>query len=120
MVTEEEKKFIHYWEKNRNKEKKVSRQFLIGLPIGLLFAVPIVLNFSAGWYKRANMWAQGHNDDKTGVVLTIAALLIVVFVAIFYRRHKWDLHEQQYRELLQKRNRETANKEENNQNNGAQ
>ena len=100
MVTAEEKRFADWWRLNRDKEKRVFRQWLIGLPIGLLFAVPIVINFASGWYKRADMWARGHTSDNTGVVLMVAILLIVTFIAIFYKRHKWDMYEQQYKEIL--------------------
>jgi hypothetical protein len=108
MRTEEEKRFVEYWRQNRDKEKKIFRQLLIGLPVGLLFAIPIILNFSAGWNKRATMWAQGHADDNTAMVLVIAALIIIVFVAIFSKRHKWDMCEQQYLEILSKPDGETA------------
>jgi uncharacterized membrane protein len=99
MVTEEERKFVAYWSKNRDREKKIFRQLLIGLPIGLLFAIPIIINFSSGWYKRADMWARAHTDDSTGTVLVIAALIIVVFVAIFSRKYRWERYEQQYLEI---------------------
>lgn len=102
MVTEREKAFVDWWARNRDKEKRVFRQLLIGLPVGLVFVVPIVVSFASGWHKRASMWARGHSDDNTGVVLAVAALLIVTFIAIFYKRHKWEMYEQQYREILSK------------------
>lgn len=34
------------------------------------------------------------------LVLLVAVLLIVVFIVIFSVRHKWDINEQRYRELL--------------------
>jgi len=105
-LTEEEKKFVDYWTKNREREKKTFRQLLVGLPIGLVFAIPIVINFSSGWYKRADMWARAHTDDSTGTVLIIAALIIVVFVAIFSRKYRWERYEQQYREILYKMDKE--------------
>jgi hypothetical protein len=107
MLTEEEKRFIEYWQQNRDKQKKVFRQLLVGLPAGLLFAIPIILNFSTGWDKRANMWARGHSDDNTATVLIIAVLIIAVFVAIFSKRHKWEMYEQQYQEILNKKNSTT-------------
>lgn len=107
MLTDRDKKFIAYWELNRDKEKKVFRQLLVGLPLGLLFAVPIVINFSSGWYKRATMWARGHADDSTGPVVVIAALIILVFVAIFSKKHRWDMNEQAYRELLARQQAES-------------
>jgi hypothetical protein len=106
MLTAREKQFMEYWKQNRDKEKKVFRQLLFGLPLGLLFVVPIILNFSSGWYKRANMWARGHADDNSAAVLIIAALIILVFVAIFSKRHRWDMNEQTYRELESKQAKE--------------
>jgi hypothetical protein len=101
-LTDEEMKFLEYWRKNRNKQKKLFRQLLIGLPAGLVFAIPIILNFSAGWDRRASMWAQGHTDDHTITILIIAVLVIAVFMAIFSKRHKWEMYEQQYLEILSK------------------
>jgi len=97
MLTEREKQFISYWEEHRLKEKKWNRQLLIGLPIGLLFTIPILLSvFSAKfWYKRADMVANTINPS----ILVIAILIIAVFIAVFYKRHQWDMREQQYQEL---------------------
>ncbi len=108
MLTAREKQFIEYWKQNRLKEKKVFRQLLVGLPLGLLFAVAVIVNFSSGWYKRADMWARGHGDDSSATVVIIAGLFILVFVAIFSKRHRWEMNEQSYQELEAK---ETAEKE---------
>jgi hypothetical protein len=97
MLTQREKDFIHYWEANRLRRKKVVRQFLIGIPVGLLFVIPIVINFSSGWYRRADM--EAHSPDFNPMVLFVALLLIVAFTAIFYQRHQWDQYEQHYQEL---------------------
>ncbi|HXB31817.1 MAG TPA: hypothetical protein VNV35_00280 [Puia sp.] len=106
MLTQREKDFIRYWEANRLRRKKVVRQFLVGIPIGLLFVIPIVINFSSGWYRRADMEAR--SGDFNPVVLLIALLLIVGFTAIFYQRHQWDQYEQHYRELLARRLKEES------------
>jgi hypothetical protein len=98
MLTQQEQDFIRYWETNRLSRKKVVRQFLIGIPVGLLFVIPIVINFTSGWYKRAQM--EANSEDFNPIVLMVALLLIVGFTAIFYQRHKWDQYEQRYRELL--------------------
>lgn len=84
------------------KEKKIVRQWLVGMPIGLLFAIPILLNFSMGWYKRANMWARAHSGDSGTIVIIVAVLLISTFIAIFYKQHRWDRYEQQYLEIQAK------------------
>lgn len=98
MLTPEEEAFIVFWEQNRDRRKKVFRQFLVGIPIGLLFVIPIVINFASGWDKRADM--EANSSDFSPGVLLVALLIIVAFTAIFYQRHKWDQHEQKYRELL--------------------
>jgi membrane protein YdbS with pleckstrin-like domain len=97
MLSEREQQFIEYWETHRDKEKKTNRQLLIGLPIGLLFTAPILLSvFSAKfWYKRADMVA----NTTSPTVLIVAVMIIAVFIAIFYKRHQWEMKEQQYQEL---------------------
>lgn len=102
-MTDHELRFIEYWEKNRDKEKKITKQWYIGLPIGLAFAVPIAINFSAGWYKRAQMTAQAEFNP---MVLVVALLIIITFIAIFYKRHQWDMNEQRYKEFVAKKHLE--------------
>jgi hypothetical protein len=108
MLSQQEKDFIKYWEQNRERQKKTFKQFLIGIPIGLLFAVPIFINFTSGWYKRAAMMS--NTTDFNPLVLLIALLLIVAFIAIFSKKHQWDMKEQQYRELLAKQFKEESEK----------
>ena len=103
MLTKEEEDFIRYWEKNRLRHKKVVRQFLLGIPLGLLIVIPTVISLTSGWYQKADMEANSADFDPK--VLFVALLLIVGFVAIFYQRWKWDQHEQRYQELLIKRSR---------------
>ena len=104
MLSEEESAFITYWEQHRDKEKKIMKQWLMGLPLGMLFGIPILINFFSGWYKRAKMDlnSQLSNNDFNPMVLIIALLLIISFVAIFSKRHRWDMNEQKYLELKAK------------------
>ena len=101
MLTEEEEAFIIYWKENRDKQKRTFRQFLLGIPLALLFVIPIALNFFSGWYKRASM-VMNTSEFNPGVLL-LALVLIVVFIAIFSRKFKWDQYEQRYIELLAKK-----------------
>jgi len=98
MINQEEKDFIEYWAKNRDRQKKILRQLLMGIPIGLLFIIPILANFLSGWYKRADMIA--NTGDFNPLVLVVALLLILGFIAIFSKRHQWEMREQRYRELM--------------------
>jgi hypothetical protein len=106
MLTQQEKDFIRYWAANRLRRKKLVTQFLVGIPIGLAFVIPIVINFASGWYKRAQM--EANSQDFNPAVLLVALLLIVGFTAIFYQRHQWDQYEQRYRELLAREARENT------------
>jgi Tfp pilus assembly protein PilN len=115
-LSEAEKQYIDYWEHNRLREKKLLNQLLVGLPLGIVFAAPVLLNLFGGWYKRAGMLA---NAQMNPLVLLLAMLMIVVFVAIFSRRHKWEMKEQQYREFLAKRDALAAGEQENNPENAA-
>lgn len=101
MLTDSERRFLQYWEANRLREKKVNKQLLLGLPIGLLFAIPVLIMLFSGkfWYQRANMEA---NSQSSPVVLMIAVICIAVFVAVFYKRHQWEMKEQHYLELKAK------------------
>ena len=109
MLSDDENKFIIYWQERREIEKKTVKQWLVGLPLGLLFGIPIIINFFSGWYKRATMDlnSQISNHEFNPLVIIIAFLLIVSFVAIFSKRHKWEMHEQKYRELIARKEKES-------------
>lgn len=102
MLSEREKKFVDYWESCRDKEKQWQRQFVQGLPIGLLFALPILAILFTGkyWYKRADAVAHAKLNPS---VLVIAVLIITIFIAFFYKRYQWEMRDQLYRELKNKK-----------------
>ena len=108
MLTEEEEAFIDYWKNNRDKDRRTFRQFLLGIPIALLFVIPIAINFFSGWYKRAKMMS--NTTDFNPGVLLLALLLIVVFIANFSRKFRWDQNEQRYIELLARKKRQEEGK----------
>ena len=95
-LNENEIEFMSYWEQNRQKEKKILKQLLIGLPVGILFGMPVLVNLFLGWHKRADMEAR---SELSPAVLLTAVFLIIAFVAIFSRRQKWEMKEQYYQEL---------------------
>ena len=111
MLTPQEEAFIRYWEENRSRHKKIFRQFLVGIPVGLAFVIPILINIMSGWDNKVdklydepgNQTGSPYGDKSLLMVLMVAMLLIIGFTAIFYRRYKWDQYEQRYRELLIKR-----------------
>ena len=104
MLTKDEKLFLEYWEKNREKEKKIFRQLTYGAPWGLVFALPIlVLVIFDDWYK--NMIP----ISKSQMILIIITILaIAVFYALFRMRFKWESNEQLYKELKFKEKKDNA------------
>ena len=103
MLNEEETKFIAYWEENRLRKKRILRNLAVGMPFGLILCSAILLNLFSSWYKKAEMVLNTYSSLFP--VLLIAILLIIIFVTVFSARHKWDRHEQRYRELLSKQNK---------------
>jgi NADH:ubiquinone oxidoreductase subunit 6 (subunit J) len=96
---------MKYWEANRLRRKRGFRQLAVGLPLAVVLAVAIFVNFFSGllWYEKADTELRSQPYQSQGtliLVVIIALLLIVVFVTIFSMRHKWEIHEQRYQELL--------------------
>lgn len=103
MLTEDEEKFIAYWEVNRLRKGKIWKQLAVGLPVAGLLVISIFINFFSGWYKRADM--ELRSQSSLVVVVMIAAVLIIVFMTVFSARHKWDMNEQRYRQFLSKKDK---------------
>jgi hypothetical protein len=101
MLTEEEKGFIGYWEQNRNKKKRLIWQLAAGLPLAALLSGGIFITYFSDWYTRAVMLI---SMNTSGVFVVLAGLiLIVVFVVVFSSRHRWEMNEQRYLELLNRK-----------------
>ncbi len=102
MLTNEEKGFIEYWNQNRLRKKKVLKQVAVGLPMAVAIVVSILANITFRWHKEADK-AMRREQASLIIVLVAAALLIVVFIVIFSARHRWDMNEQHYKELMAKK-----------------
>ena len=110
MYTEEEKKFISYWGENRLREKSWKRQIQAGLPIGTSVAAAILITFFSGWYKLAMMEA---STELNPWVLIVAIMLIAISFGAFYKRQKWEQHEQLYNELIARKKKRGEKLEDN-------
>jgi FtsH-binding integral membrane protein len=104
MLTKDEMLFLEYWEKSRNKEKQFLRQLAGGLPMGLVFALPVLVAvLFHGWYK--NMI---YISDSQLIVIIIGVFCVAIFFSIFRGRFKWEQNEQLYKELKFKESRDGA------------
>lgn len=106
MLTEEEKKFVAYWQKERLQKKQYLRKLSIGLPLGVGIVLAVLASSLSGWYERADMVLRG--DGSVLIVIVIAVIAIVVFITIFSARHQWDQNEQQYQSFLGKQSSSDA------------
>ncbi len=100
MLTEQEEDFIQRWESERGKLDSVSGKLLSGLPVAMLFSLPIVMSviviylFSPAWYTKISNTAPG-----TFITVLIAVFFCIVFFSYFRMYHKWETNEQIYHEL---------------------
>lgn len=104
-LTSDESRFVEWWGRERDRQRRKAFQLWVGLPLGLLFSLPIVLNFLASrfWYRRAD--AVGVSQFNP-LVLLLAVILIAGFTGFFHRRFRWEENEQRYRSFLAKRDSE--------------
>jgi F0F1-type ATP synthase assembly protein I len=100
MFNVEEQRFIDYWKENRQRKKKLLWQLAAGLPLGSAFFAAILINVFSGWFKGAI--AALRLSPSLLITILIAGLLIVVFIVVFSARHKWEMNEQRYQELVQR------------------
>lgn len=105
MLSNEEEKFLTWWGNNGEKEKKRMRLIFIGISGGLIMGIAIVILLTSGWYVRANMEA---NSELNPFVLIFAIIIIAIFSGFFYKKFKWDMNEQRYRELLSKKQNQVS------------
>lgn len=106
MLTPEEENFVQYWELQRQNRKSFLRKYSVFLPVVSLLAVLFFVNFLSGWYGKADRLLRRHSS--TIVVILIAVVAVVVFVAIFTVRHKWEQNEADYQALLKKMEQQEA------------
>ncbi len=104
MLTANEEKFLEYWEIERTKKKSMFK-FSMGLPLGVLMIALVFINVVSGWDKRA--MAVLRSNTSFILVIVVACIGIVVFLTIFSSRYQWEQKEQQYKELMAKKGRDT-------------
>jgi uncharacterized BrkB/YihY/UPF0761 family membrane protein len=103
MLSEKDKEFIQYWEKQREKHNSFGARLMNGLPMAVLFCVPILLFitvvylFFPEWYTRVSNRLPG-----SLVTIVIAVITAVLFFSYFRMQFKWESNEQLYRELKHK------------------
>ena len=106
MISEKDRTFLRYWEKNREIENTFKRKLSGGLPMALLFGLPIILFivviriFLPDWYMKISATSSG-----MFFTAVIAMIGVVLFYAYFRMQYKWEMNEQLYHELKSKENK---------------
>lgn len=110
MISEKEIKFLRYWERNKEIESTFLSKLTRGLPMALLFGLPIILSvvtvriFIPDWYMKISKTSPG-----MFITTVIAMLIIVLFYSFFRMQFKWEMNEQLYKELKSKENKSIKN-----------
>lgn len=111
MLTEKEKQFIQRWEQVREKEGTIQAKLINGLPMAMLFGLPILL-FIAVVYILSPDWYSKVSNKLAGSMGTIvfAVFICILFYAYFRMHYKWEMNEQLYKELKRKELKEENTK----------
>ncbi len=115
MLSEKEEQFIIYWERSREMQSTFLSKVSSGLPMALVFGLPILLSvvivylFFPEWYTKISNTGPG-----TFKIIVIAVFVAMLFFSYFRMQFKWEMNEQAYQELKNKQLRSNAaNKEKN-------
>lgn len=105
MLSDKEKQFIIYWEKERVKQSSFRGKLLNGLPVAVLFSLPILLFIFAVYVFFPDWYSKISNVSPGSLIMAlIAVLLCILFFSFFRMQYKWEMNEQLYRELKAKEN----------------
>ena len=107
MLSEKEYQFIRHWEEVRVEYSKLSSKLLRGLPMALLFSLPVVILiavvyfFSPDWYSKISKTTGSSMD-----AILIALIFIILFFSVARMHFKWEMNEQLYNELKARQNKQ--------------
>lgn len=101
MLSEKEKAFLNYWRENRVKKGKASYQFFHSLPLGIIFALPILAFFLLEAQRDRAL------ITPTDLILICAGIfMIAAFYGIFRSKFDWEKNEDLYRAILKKQEKQ--------------
>jgi hypothetical protein len=106
MLSEKEKNFVTWWGQEREKPVSFPMQLISGLPMAILFCIPVLLLITAvylflpEWYTRISNSLSGYMTT-----IVIAVIICILFFSYFRMQYKRELNEQLYRELKIKENK---------------
>ena len=109
MFTQKELEFMRHWEEVRGNQSRFVSKLTRGLPMAMLFGLPVILSLMAvyilspDWYAKISVSASGVFET-----LLLAVILIILFFSYFRMHFKWEMNEQLYLELKSRMKKEDA------------
>jgi MFS superfamily sulfate permease-like transporter len=106
MLSEKDKEFMAYWEREKESRNSFSAKLTGGIPMAALFSVPILLFITAvylffpEWYTKISSRLPG-----SIFIIVLAVMICILFFSYFRMQYKWEMNEQLYRELTNKENK---------------
>ena len=103
MLTDDESRFVAFWEKNKEIHSTFSSKLLRGLPMACMFGLPILLLiacvylFLPEWYTKISK-----TSPETFLIVTLAVFGAIFFYAFTRMHFKWEMNEQLYKEIKHK------------------
>jgi multisubunit Na+/H+ antiporter MnhB subunit len=106
MLTEKDEAFIRYWEHARLYEGSFWRKLLSGLPMALLFSLPVLLLIIAVKMYLPEFETRISKVPASVYVVVVAAVLLIALFFAYFRMHlRWEENEQFYKMLKEKQKR---------------
>jgi len=105
MLTDKEAQFVRYWEEVREPESTFTRKLLGGLPMALLFYLPMPLFILAVYLFMPEWYTKISNRLPGSIWVIMIAIFIAILFYSFFRMHfKWEMNEQYFMELKHRKN----------------
>ena len=105
MYLQKEIDFMKHWETVRESESRFMSKLVRGLPVAMLFGLPIILSLIAV-YVLSPEWYSKISQAASGILgtLIIAVIITILFFSYFRMHFKWEMNEQLYQELKSRQN----------------
>lgn len=90
----------------RDQQSRFGTKLISGLPMAILFCLPILL-FIAAIFLFFPVWYTRVSNQMEGAMITIlmAIIICILFFSYFRMQYKWEMNEQLYLELKHKENK---------------
>jgi len=92
-----------YWEKERAKKNTARDKLIKGLPMAVLFSLPIILFIFAVYIFFPDWYTKVSDTSKGSLIAAVfSVFLCILFFSYFRMHYKWEMNEQAYQELKAK------------------